>query len=145
MAFKKIDAQEKLSLVKEYWTKDNIALISKKSGISRTSLYTWIKQAENAVLKTFQQNRPGPQLQSLETENKILKEKLEILSNICHNKSQENHLAKTEEIPLSACPECGQNHWRKNGTTHTKKRGVAQRFSCLECSFSIFIALKKKT
>jgi len=145
MAFKKIDAQQKLNLIKEYWTTNNIALISTKSGISRTSLYSWIEQAENAVLKTFQQSRPGPQLQDIETENKILKEKLKRLSNSYHNKSQEKHLTLAEEIPLQACPDCGQNHWRKNGTTDTKKRGLAQRFSCQQCSFSIYIVIKKKT
>ena len=145
MPFKKIDAQEKLNIVKEYWATKNMSLISRKSGISRTSLYSWIEQAENAVLETFQQIRPGPRLQDLQEENKTLKEKLKKVYNICHNKSQLKHLAMEEKIPLQPCPTCGQSHWRKNGTTATKKRGLSQRYSCQQCSFSIYITIKKKT
>ena len=145
MAFKKINAQEKLNIVKEYWATKNMALISRKSCISRTSLYSWIEQAENAILETFQQTRPGPRLQDLEKENKKLKEKLKKLYNINHKKSQLKQLPIVEEIPLQPCPTCGQSHWRKNGTTATKKRGLSQRYSCQHCSFSIYVTIKKKT
>jgi transposase-like protein len=144
MAFKKIEPQKKFTIVKEYWAANNITAISKKSGISRTSLYSWIAQAENAVLKTFQQIRPGPRLPRLQEENNIQPEKSVGTFNNYHNKSQIDSLTQTEEMPAQACPACGQRHWRKNGTVATKKRGLSQRYSCRQCTFSFFIAIKKK-
>ncbi len=144
MAFKKIEPQKKFTIVKEYWVTKNITVISKKSGISRTSLYSWVEQAENAVLETFQQIRPGPRLPKSQEENNIQPEKSLGMFNNYHNKSQIDSLTQTEEMPAQACPTCGQRHWRKNGTVTTKKRGLSQRYSCRQCTFSIFIAIKKR-
>jgi inosine/xanthosine triphosphate pyrophosphatase family protein len=148
MAYKVIDAQKKLEAVKKYWADGNIAQISRETGASRATIYSWIDLADDAMLNSFKGTRPGPRSKNLQEENEALKAKLQELYNVYHKTSHTSATAMaatTPATPPQVCSACGSTQVRKNGTVPSNRQGTRQRYSCRQCSLSIYVVLKKKT
>ncbi|MDZ7289251.1 MAG: hypothetical protein ONB42_04880 [candidate division KSB1 bacterium] len=145
MAYKAIDAKVKVDAVKQYWATGNISQISKKTGSSRATIYSWIAFAENALVEAFGQIHPGPRRKSLQHENEILKTQLKKLYDKYHKESRPRPLTAPEDAPPQICTDCGSAQIRKNGTVPFKRRGTCQRYTCRHCSLSIYVVLKKTT
>lgn len=146
MAYKVIAAQKKLEAVKKYWADGNISQISRETGASRATIYSWIAVADAAVLNSSKDTRPGPRSRSLQEENAALKAELQGLYNINHNSSHPNATARAAApaTPPQVCSACGSTQVRKNGTIPSKRQGMRQRYSCHQCSLSIYVVLKKR-
>jgi len=146
MAYKVIDAQKKLEAVKKYWANGNIARISRETGASRATIYSWIALADEAVLNSFNDTRPGPRSKNPREENEVLKATLQELYNNYHKPSHLSPPAMpSPAAPPQVCSACGSTQVRKNGTIPSKRQGMRQRYSCRQCSLSIYVVLKKKT
>jgi hypothetical protein len=146
MAYKVIDARKKLDAVKKYWADGNIAQISRETGASRATIYSWIALADEAMLNGLKDTRPGPRSKDLREENEALKAKLQDMYNDYHKPSHASATAMAvPATPPQVCSACGSTQVRKNGTIPSKQKGMRQRYSCRQCSLSIYVVLKKKT
>jgi hypothetical protein len=146
MAYKVIDAQKKLETVKKYWADGNISNLSKETGASRATIYSWIAVAEEAVRNSFSSTRPGPRSKNLQEQNEALRAKLHELYNNYHKVSQTNATAiAVDATPPQVCSACGSTQVHKNGTVPSQRHGIRQRYSCRQCSLSIYVVFKKKT
>jgi len=144
MSYRNITPEKKVQVVKDAWASKNIAQVAKKYGVTRDSIYSWMKQAERAMQDHFFRQHPGKSPVSLQEENRVLREQIKGLSKVYHKIAQGR-----EPIPLTekppACPKCGSLRVRKSGQVYTKRYGFRQRYSCNNCTHSVYISLKKNT
>lgn len=145
MAYDDISTETKIRAVKEAWRTDNISRTADKFDVSRDSIYYWIEIAEEALEERFKASTPGRKDVSLAEENEILREQLQMLSEAYHKVAREFDSVDPLSQPPAFCPECGSNNIRKNGKVHTKSHGLRQRYTCGECSHSVYRALKKNS
>ena len=145
MAYDDISTETKIRAVKEAWRTDNISRTADKFDVSRDSIYYWIEIAEEALEERFKASTPGRKDVSLAEENEILREQLQMLSEAYHKIAREFDSVDPLSQPPAFCPECGSNNIRKNGKVHTKSPGLRQRYTCGECSHSVYRALKKNS
>jgi transposase-like protein len=143
MSFKKIEPEFKLEILRELWGGTNFNQISKKHNIPRSTIYKWEQIAKEAILKAFQDQTPGKRTIDPVEENKILKEQIRIVYHNKHKTAQTVSPCFDTKPPLVICNKCGNTHVKKNGTVITKKDGLCQRYTCVECSFSVYIEIKK--
>ena len=145
MSYRTIDAKQKVEAVKSYWADGNISEISRKTCASRATIYSWIDLADEALQNAFEQTRPGPSGKSLQDENVALREELKKMYYDFHRSSHLEAAAGARDDAPRACPACGSAQIRKNGTLPSERQGTRQRYSCRQCSLSIYVVLKKKT
>jgi hypothetical protein len=143
MSFKKIAPEFKLEVLRELWCGTNYNQVSKKHNIPRSTIYNWEQIAEDAIINAFQAKTPGKRTIDLEEENKILKEQLRIVYHDKHSTAQSVSQGLDSEPPPVICNKCGNTHIKKNGTVITKRDGLCQRYTCVECSFSVYVEIKK--
>lgn len=144
MAYKAIDAQQKVEAVKKYWAGGNISQISREKGVSRATIYAWSGLAEQTLLDAFKQTRTGPRGKSLRDENECLRSEVKKLYNNYHQLSSGDARVPAG-TPPPVCSACGSVQIRKNGTVASKRQGPQQRYSCRECSLSFYVVFKKKS
>ena len=145
MAYDNISTETKIRAVKEAWKTENISRTADKFNVSRDSIYYWIEIAEKALEESFKASTPGRKDVSLTEENKILREQLQTLSESYHKIARKFDSVDPLSQPPAFCPECGSSNIRKNGKVHTKSHGMRQRYTCGECSNSVYRALKKNS
>jgi len=143
MSFKEIKPEFKLEILRELRGGTNYNKISKKHNIPRSTIYKWEQIAEDAIIKAFQEKTPGKRSTDPKEENKILKEQLRIVYHDKHKTAQTVSKGVDSKLPLVICTKCGNSNVKKNGTVLSQKEGLRQRYTCLECSFSIYVELKK--
>lgn len=139
MSFRKIDSSFKLDVVQALWGGSSYSQLSKKYSIPRATIYKWEQTAKDAIVSAFDSNKPGKRTIDLEEENIILKEQLRNMYLTKHNTAQREH---AEPKPV-VCSRCGSSDIKKNGTILTKTDGLKQRYSCQNCSLSIYVVVKK--
>ncbi|UCF12972.1 MAG: hypothetical protein JSW06_01620 [Thermoplasmatales archaeon] len=143
MSFRKIKPTFKFDVVKELWGGSSYSQLSNKHSIPRATIYKWEQTAKDAIIHAFQDKTPGKKNIGLEDENQKLKEQLRILYHDKHRIAQETIKSSVPEPAIIICTECGSSHIKKNGTVLTKKDGLRQRYTCLSCSLSVYIDIKK--
>jgi predicted RNA-binding Zn-ribbon protein involved in translation (DUF1610 family) len=145
MAYKAIDAQVKVEAIKQYWATGNVSQVARTTGSSRATIYSWIALAENALMEAFQQTRPGVRGKSLQEENRALRTELKELYHKYHKLSSSRPSRIDDGRAPRLCPTCGSAQIRKNGTVPFKRRGICQRYTCRQCSGSVYVVVKKTT
>lgn len=143
MSFRKIDADFKLNVVKALWGGASYTQLSDKYGIPRHTIYKWEQTAKGAIIDAFQAKTPGKRTIDLKDENQKLKEQLLAMYHDKHKTAQDIAESPISESTPIICSKCGSSHIKKNGTVLTKTDGLRQRYSCLDCSLSIYLELKK--
>lgn len=136
MAYIKRDPEFKWGIVFSLWKGKTYSQLSQENKIPRATIYRWEIIAKDAALQAFEKATPGKKTTDLEEENKKLREQLSIMYHDKHSEVQE-----TPE-PL-VCSHCGSSHIKKNGTVLTKRDGLRQRYTCLACSTSVYLDVKK--
>jgi transposase-like protein len=139
MAFKKIESSLKLDIILALWGGQSYSQLSKKHNIPRATIYKWEQTAKDAIINVFDSKKPGKRMIDLQEENNILKDQLHQLYQDKHNLAQKSVSDSTPII----CNNCGSSHIKKNGIVLTKKDGLKQRYSCCQCSLSIYFEVKK--
>lgn len=136
--YKKMDEEAKVEIVKEYWRNGNASEVARQHNVHRLSIYKWERLAERGMREALKNSKPGKRNITIEQQNKKLKEQIKKLINV---------LQKTEKKEIFNevffCPECKSDSVRKNGKVITRKDGVRQKYICNNCSFSIYVSLKK--
>lgn len=144
MAYRKINSEFKLEVVKEYWSTSNVSQTARKYAVSRDVVYEWSDFAQKAILESFANSTPGKRTVSLVEETKKLREQLTELSNAYRRLSQKLGEATFPSEVVSKCQKCNSENIWKNGKVYTKSYGLRQRISCRVCSFSVYVAIKKR-
>jgi transposase-like protein len=139
MSFRKISPEDKLEVIQALWGGSNYNQLSKKYRVPRATIYNWEKTAIEAITNAFQQKTPGKHHIGLKEENKKLKEQLQIMYHDKHSKTQTHDF----DVSPLVCEHCRSSHLKKNGTVVTKKHGLKQRYTCVDCSLSVYVELKK--
>jgi hypothetical protein len=98
--------------------------------------------AEQALDDAFKQTRPGPHVKTLQEENAALREEFQKLYYDYHKPSRLESAGARDDAPR-VCSACGSAQMRKNGTLASERQGARQRYSCRQCSLSIYVVLKK--
>lgn len=135
MAYKTIDPELKLQVVKDHWSTGNVSKTADKYGVSRNVVYNWTELAQQAIREIFQKTTPGRRTVSLEEENRHLKSQLQEVLNTYYKISQEEPSKPVIEPMVVECPDCHSDEICKNGKVYTKTHGLRQRFLCRSCSF----------
>lgn len=143
MAYKTIDPELKLHVVKDFWSTGNVSKTADKYGISRNAVYDWTKLAEQTIQEAFQKTTPGRHTVSLEEENKHLRSQIQELLDIYHKLSQDRTSEPIIEPMMVECPDCHSDEICKNGKVYTRIHGLRQRFLCKRCSLSVYVEVKK--
>ena len=143
MSFKRIDPMFKLELLQDLWGGSSYSQLSNKHNIPRATIYKWEQTAKEAIINAFQEKTPGKRTIDIKNEIQVLKEQLRIMYHDKHKTAQSASESMISEKAPVICQKCGDSHIKKNGTVLTKKDGLRQRYTCLECSFSIYVDLKK--
>ncbi len=143
MAYRKINSEFKLEVVKEYWSTSNVSQTAREYAVSRDVVYEWSDFAQKAILESFANSTPGKRTVNLVEENRKLREQLTELSNAYRRLSQKLGEATFPSEVVSNCRKCNSENIWKNGKVYTKSYGLRQRISCRVCSFSVYIAIKK--
>ena len=139
MSFRKIDSQLKLDVIQALWGGASYSELSIQYGIPRATIYKWEQTAKDAIVNAFESKTPGKRTLDLEEENNVLKKQLHYMYHDKHSTAQ-NDLAESKPV---ICNQCGSSHIKKNGTLLTKTDGLKQRYSCPNCSLSIYVVVKK--
>lgn len=143
MSFRKIAPDFKLDVVKALWGGLNYTQLSDKYDIPRHTIYKWEQTAKDAIIDAFQAKTPGKRTIDIKDENQKLKEQLREMYHDKHKAAQditERPIAESQPI---ICSKCGSSTIKKNGTVLTKKDGLRQRYTCSDCSLSIYLEVKK--
>jgi hypothetical protein len=143
MAFRKVDATFKLDVIKALWSKMNYSQVSDKYGIPRSTIYHWEQTAKDAIIRAFEDKTPGRRTIDLAEENHKLREQLRNMYHDKHKTAQDYDESSFSEAAAIICSKCGSSHVKKNGTVWTKRDGLRQRYSCTNCSLSIYLDVKK--
>ena len=136
MAYVKKDPNFKWDIVLSLWKGRSYSQLSKENKIPRATIYRWERIAKDAALQVFENTAPGGKTVDLEEENKKLREQL---STMYHGK----HIEAQETPEPLVCGHCSSSHIKKNGTVLTKRDGLRQRYTCLACSISVYLDVKK--
>jgi transposase-like protein len=142
MSFRKIDPSFKFDIIQALWSGSNYNQLSKKHNIPRATIYLWERTAIDAITSAFEKKTPGKRTADLETENRNLKEQLRNMYHDKHRTAQSGVHDLKEAKPI-ICYNCSGSHIKKNGTVFTKQDGLRQRYTCQDCSLSIYLEVKK--
>lgn len=150
MPYRPIDAQTRLTIVKQFWAGHKISELERQFNVDRDSIHIWINKAEAAVQEALASKKPGPkkdelnQLVKRNTELESLNKQLQIqLKELSRNSQFDVGVTRSKlELRPSACPSCGCDVIWKNGSYPTKE-GHVQRFRCSSCGTKIFMEVKK--
>jgi transposase-like protein len=88
MAYRKIDDEFRLGVVKDYWRTSKVSQTAKKHGVSRNAVYEWSDFARKTILENFANLTPGKRTVSVAEESKRLREQLNELLDAYHKLSQ---------------------------------------------------------
>jgi transposase-like protein len=118
MPYREVELDTKLEILKKYWSKNvKATALARQYNVSRDSIYSWAREAEQVLIDFFQSKRPGPTLDELEKlrlENQILKQEVLDLSDKYEKLSQYSQLRLAQsrtagEIRPAICPHCGHD------------------------------------
>jgi len=136
--YRAVNPEVKVSAVKNYWKTGNISEISRDLRVSRKAIYQWVGIAEKGLEEIFKEDKPGQRKKiSLSEENKRLREQVAKLFLMLHKEGKE-----VSDTPV-VCWKCQSTRLRKNGKVFSRSYGYQQRYLCDNCSFSMYVALKK--
>lgn len=139
MSYVFIDSSTKLAAVRRFWQSNNLKKTAEEFGVSRGTLYDWIRIAETELDEAFRQSSPGKRAVGLEEENQKLRSQLREVLDAYHNSSQTPPAVQ----PPCLCSHCGGGDCVRNGRVHTKRHGLRQRFLCRNCGASSYVDLEK--
>lgn len=150
MPYRPIDAQTRLTIIKQYWAGHKISELERRFNVDRDSIHIWINKAETALQEVLTPKKPGPkkdELNKLITRNAELESLNQQLQIQLGQLSQESQFTlgitrNKAELRPSACPSCGCDVIWKNGS-YTTVQGSTQRFRCRSCGTKIFMEVKK--
>lgn len=161
MPYREVDSATKCEVVKEYWRKRKIAPIARFYGVSRHSVYDWVRMAEVGIRDALRSEKDASKqvnlLNKLKEENSTLKSKLHNMYNINRIISQNLQLRVTlkkleeHEIRPGQCLKCKSWEIRKNGKYEVKDKerkdiirgtNLVQRFTCKRCGTRIYLSKK---
>ena len=125
MAYRYIPAETKVEIVLRLFQGERPTSLEKEFHIPRKTLYTWKRQAEDALYQLFRFNPPGP------------KKTTPYMLHNCEDLSQKLFTESRE------CPQCASAQLAKNGSYSLKSGVVKQRLLCKSCYFQI--SIEKKT
>lgn len=140
MSYVYIDPAAKIAAVRRFWQTNNLKKTAEEFGVSRGTLYEWIRIAEEELEGAFRRLTPGKRTISLEEENQKLRSQLREVVDIYHNSSQS---PPTADAVSCVCVHCGSGDCVRNGRVQTKRHGVRQRLLCRQCGASTYVDLKK--
>lgn len=149
MPYREVDADTKMEILKQYWSKDSkVMSLAKQYGVSRESIYVWAREAEKTIRDLFENKRPGPALDEqtkLIAENEQLKQQLQDVSDDYQVLSQHSQLRPAKvrgaEVRPGVCPTCGHDKVWRNGSFSTSQ-GITQRFCCARCKAKVYLVKK---
>ena len=150
MAYRHIDAETRIEIVKRYWAGHKISELEKEYGVNRDSIHIWINKAEDVIQEALSSKKPGPkrdQVMELINRNIELEKLNEQIQKEIYSLSQYSQVVvsvnrRKFDLRPSVCPSCGCNVIWKNGT-YKCKDGQVQRFRCSACNTKIFLEVKK--
>lgn len=150
MPYRPIDAQTRLTIIKQYWAGHKISELERRFDVDRDSIHIWINKAEAVLQEVLTPKKPGPkkdELNQLITRNaelESLNQQLQIqLGQLSQNSQFALGITRSKaELRPSACPSCGCDVIWKNGSYITVQ-GSTQRFRCSSCGTKIFMEVKK--
>ena len=150
MAYRPIDAETRIEIVKQYWAGHKISELENEFRVNRDSIHIWINKAEDAIQEALSSKKPGPkkdQVMELIHRNNELEKINEQIQKEINRLSQNSQVVASVsrgqfDLRPSVCPSCGCNVIWKNGT-YKCKDGQVQRFRCSACKTKIFLEVKK--
>lgn len=151
MAYVHVSTDKKKEIVKSCYSGKKITELSEQFNVSRASIYTWCKEAEDALEHALEERGHRDKLTELEKSNEELRLTLMRLQEAYNNISHKSHeFLPPNEIdePLLICSECGcsalwkNGAYRKKGYGITKDEGLVQRYICSNCKANIYVFKK---
>jgi transposase-like protein len=139
MSYVHIEPATKLVAVRQYWQTGNLTRTARKFGVSRTTLYEWVRVAETHLAHAFELAKPGKRTATLSEQTQTLQTQLAQVLDAYHTLSQRSPLSAA----VARCPRCHGTALLRNGRVRTKRHGVRQRLWCRPCNRSVYIELKK--
>lgn len=139
MSYVAIDSSTKIAAIRRYWQCNNLKKTAEEFGISRGTLYEWIRVAEAELDQVFRQCTPGKRTTSLKEENEKLRSQLRDVLDVYHNSSPDDLPAPA----VSLCTGCGGTDCVRNGRVQTQRHGLRQRYLCRGCGASFYVEVKK--
>src|SRR5216683_6574413 len=140
MSFVHITPATKLAAVKLYWQTGNVLKCANEYGVSRNTVYDWVRLAEQNLEKLFLESTPGRKPPTLAEQKETLQSQLEHVLDAYHNLSQSPHPLAQD---LARCPNCHSTTLLRNGRVRSKRHGLLQRLWCRQCNASVYVDLKK--
>jgi transposase-like protein len=140
MSFVHISPSTKLAAVKLYWQTGNVKKCAERFGVSRNTIYDWVRLAEQRLESMFLESTPGKRAPSVDSRNQALQSQLDHVLDAYHNLSQ-----RPRPLPqnLARCPKCHSTALLRNGRVRSKHHGLLQRLWCRQCDVSVYVDLKK--
>lgn len=136
MSYVFIPPSTKIAAVRRYWQCNNLKQTAEEFGVSRGTLYEWIRLAERELDEMFRHTTPGKRTTSLEEENLKLRDQLREVLDTYHSSSQKSS-------PAPFCVRCGSGKCVRNGRVQSKLHGIRQRYLCRDCEASFYVEVKK--
>ncbi|MDA8064758.1 MAG: transposase [Thermaerobacter sp.] len=142
MPYRELTPETKLAAVREVWGRGGrVAVVARKYGVSRVSLYRWTALAEGTMREALAEG-PGPRRQAdlsrLEEENAALRRYLVRLAVQARAAGVQVEPPGEEwEPPPAACPRCGSRKMWRDGF-YAAKEGRRQRYECSSCHLVVY-------
>jgi transposase-like protein len=123
MSYVPITPATKTAAVKHYWQTGNLKGTADKFGVSRNTLYEWMRIAELNLEQAFRAFTPGRRTASLAEQNEKLQTQLNDVLDKYHTKSQNPLPAPS----LARCPSCqGTKLLRTGERAYQARRSAAE-------------------
>ncbi len=151
MAYVHVSTDKKKEIVKSFFSGKKITKLAEQFDVSRASIYTWCKEAEDALEHALEERGYSDKLTELEKSNEELRLTLMRLQEAYNNISHKLHeFMQPNEIeePILLCSECGCSALWKNGAYQKKgygisnEEGLVQRYICSNCKANIYVFKK---
>jgi len=164
-----ISIKEKILIVSQVITGEKIQAVARKHGVSRPSIYAWIKKALDTLEQALKPGKRGPKFKKgrVDVKDKAIEEqkmKIAELDNIISEKEKQIknlkgkiNLQKNSLPRPSRCPHCGFEKIYKNGTYKIRPERfleqlkkdqeieiTVQQFICPYCRSSVYRQKKKR-
>jgi transposase-like protein len=139
MSYVAVQPATKMRAVKHFWQTGNLKKSAEKFGISRKTLYAWVRLAEESLETIFEASTPGKRTATLAEQNQKLQTQLDEVLHVYHKISQRPPLS----VEVACCPRCRSTALLRNGRVKTKRHGWRQRLWCRQCDVSLYVDLKK--
>jgi uncharacterized protein YjcR len=139
MSYVLITPATKAAAVKHFWQTGNLRGTANKFGVSRNSIYEWVRIAEGNLEQAFRASTPGKRTATLAEQNAKLQAQLDEVLDMYHKISQR----PAPTMSLARCPRCQGTKLLRNGRVRTKRHGFLQRLWCRACNVSVYVDVKK--